>query len=426
MKGNMETDQLPPHDEKAEGLLLACAVHRPSILNGLVTDLFYMVESKDILTAMKRFKTESRPSVEVPEQFEHDLALGLPAPTFTVLNTALNELPSAAGWSYWLGIVSDHAQARKLMKMEVDLKSAAAKLANGDKSAIQGITKSLNEVSALGAVSEDSVSNMRTLDEQSCTRLEQIWERGDVLLGIPTGFEKLNKFTNGLQPEKFYVVAGRPGKGKSAFIVQLAHYAAASDYPTLFMSLEMPSSEIYDRVLSIISHVDLKKFQYRTATQGDFDNLAKARFSLRQLKLQFTHKALKLSDVLFTAEKAIQEGAKLIVVDYIQRVSVPESRENRAIVIGIITCALKDLSLKHGVAVLAAAQINRDAEKEDREPILSDLRESGAIEQDADWVGFLHESAPEVTDLIIRKNRAGPEGKIAYGFNKPIFRFDEK
>jgi len=420
-----DQDQLPPHDEKAEGLLLACAVHRPAILSSLDPDLFYLNTSRMILERMKLIRAEHRPSVDVPDQFEHDIWLVLPPDVFSALHAALNDLPSAAGWSYWMGIVAEHAQARKLMQMDVDLKSAAAQLATGDRSAIEGIARSLAEISRLGAQSTETVSNMRSLDEESCARLETAWERGNVLMGIPTGFTKLNASTNGLLPTKFYVVAGRPGRGKSAFIAQIAHHAAASGISTLLISLEMTGSEIYDRLISIISRVNLRKFQDQTATDEDFEHVAAARAALRSIPLQITHRALRLGDILAASEKAASEGVKLIVVDYLQKISMPISRDNRSTVIGVITGAFKELAMRHEITVLSAAQINRDAEKEERPPILADLRESGSIEQDADWVAFLHETQNNITDLYIRKNRSGPEGRIPFVFNKPIFRFDE-
>ena len=190
----------------------------------------------------------------------------------------------------------------------------------------------------------------------------------------------------------------------------------------------MTGPEIYDRLISIISRVNLRKFQDQTATDEDFENVAAARTVLRSVPLQITDRALRLPDILAVSEKAIRDGARLIVLDYIQKVTMPINRDNRSTVIGYITGALKDLAMRHEISVLAAAQINREAEKEERPPILADLRESGSIEQDADFVAFLHETTGNngsVTDLIIRKNRSGPEGRIPFRFNKPIFRFDE-
>jgi replicative DNA helicase len=421
----MEADQLPPHDPKAEGLLLACAVHRPSIMLGLSDDLFYLNESKIALAAMLDLKAAGKPSLEFPEQFEHDLMLALPKDIFSHVNSALNDLPSPAGWPYWLSIVAEQAQARKLLSMNVDLDSAAASLARGDKSVLQNINRKLLVISGLGELPGDLSSNMKALDHEAGEQIEEMWTKGDTLIGMPTGFQKLNAFTNGLQVQKFYVVAARPGKGKSSFLAQVALRAATTNNKTLFLSMEMPNSEIYLRLVSIMSRVVLRKFQDRTATQADFENITKARLALRQLPLTICDKELNLSQVISASEKAIKEGVKLIVVDYIQKVGVPLGRENRATVIGFITSALKELAMKHDVVVLAAAQVNRDPEKGGREPVLSDLRESGAIENDADWVAFLHEKDSKTTDLIIRKNRSGPEGKIAFEFRKDIFRFDE-
>lgn len=428
MPTTQTNDSLPPHDPKAELFLLACAVHRPAILDTLEPDLFYLTTSRAILEKMQQLRIERRPALDVPEQFEHDLFLALPGVIFQGLSNALNDLPSASGWNYWLGILADHAQARKLMQMEVDLKSAAAQLATGDRSVIQEVARSLVEISSLGAPNTIEFSNMRSLDEEFGRRLEEAWEHGNILRGIPTGFAKLNNDTNGLLPTKFYVIAGRPGKGKSAMIAQIAHHAAVSGHPVLFISLEMTAIEIYDRLSSLISHVNLRKFQDQTATEEDFNNVAAARTALRSIPLQLTNSVMRLSDIIAASEKAIRDGVKLVVLDYIQKVAMPPTRENRSTSIGYITGALKELAMRHEISVLAAAQINREAEKDERQPILADLRESGSIEQDADWVAFLHETTGQngsITDLIIRKNRSGPEGRIPFRFTKPIFRFDE-
>lgn len=419
------TDQLPPHDAKAEGFLLACAIHRPSILLGLTDELFYLNESKEALEGMLRLKSDGKSSVNVPEQFEHDLMRSLPQNVFSHVNNALNDLPSPSGWSYWLELVSEYAQARRLMSLRLDLNSAAENLAKGDKSGIQSISKKIQEVSGLGSLIADVSANVAQLDNEAGKQMEDMWERGNILIGLGTGFQNLNRFTNGLQEQKFYVVAGRPGKGKSSFIAQIAQRVAVEKIRTLFLSMEMPAKEIYLRLVSQLSHVDLKKIQERTMTQADFDNVSRARLVLRKMPLTISDKALTLSKIIDASEKAIRDGAKLIVVDYIQKVAMPDYRENRSIVIGYITGALKEMAMQHNVTVLAAAQVNRESEKEEREPILSDLRESGCIENDADWVAFLHDKNQGTTDLIIRKNRSGPEGKIPYKFQGEIYRFDE-
>lgn len=416
-------DSLPPHDEESERMLLACAVHKPDLLNRLTVDLFYLVEHQTILAAMQRMKADGKKSVESSEQFEHDLMLSLPRDAFARLNTALNELPTPEAANYWHDLVTDHAKARKLLGLKPDLDHAASGFLEGDKSRVHGIVKTLEGVSAMGGAIDVS-SNMKVLDKQAGDILENIWDKGEALIGIPTGFKPLDQAMDGLQEQKFYVIAARPSKGKSALLAQIAYYAAASKYPTLFISLEMPSTEIYLRIASQISRVPLLKFKQRTASERDFQLFGSARAAIRQAPLTILDNTFALADIVEASERAVRGGVKLIVLDYVQKVTVAGTRENRSVIVGSITGAMKELAMKHHIAVLAAAQINRESEKEGRQPALADLRESGAIEQDADVVGFIHEEKANEIALIVSKNRSGPRVKIPMTFRGEIFRFE--
>ncbi|MCZ6627553.1 MAG: replicative DNA helicase, partial [SAR324 cluster bacterium] len=245
-------------------------------------------------------------------------------------------------------------------------------------------------------------------------------DRGDDLTGLPSGFAELDKYTNGFQPSDLIIVAARPSMGKTSLAVNIAKYAATySKLPAVVFSLEMSKEQLALRLLCSEASVDSQQVRLGKLDDFEWDKLAKAAGTLSNVKL-FIDESPELNPMgIKTVARRIQaeHGLGLIVVDYLQLMRSTRRKDNREQEIADISRGLKAIAKEFKVPVLACAQLNREVEgRTDRRPRLSDLRESGAIEQDADLVMFLYRDEvynPETEDqgiaeIHIAKHRNGP------------------
>ncbi len=190
----------------------------------------------------------------------------------------------------------------------------------------------------------------------------------------------------------------------------------------------MPAVELAGRIVQANSRVSLNVFGQGGATQDHFQRVQRGVLNVTKLPLTLFDDRSALSDIVAGATEAVrQQGAKLTVIDYLQRVTIPGFQENRTTLVTTISTTLKDLAMSLRVPVLAMAQLNRSNQKEGRKPTLADLRDSGSIEQDADFVGLLHqdEDDPSSCELLVGKNRSGETGAISFAFQGAFTRFEE-
>lgn len=212
---------LPPHDQEAEFMLLACAVHKPDALVSLTEELFYDRRAKAVLAAMQQLRADKRHVTERAETFEHELRLRLELRDFEPINGALNDLPSPAGYPYWLEKVQDCASAREVGRIQVELGRATA---SGQKVELAAYGKRLQEIAASSTTTVGR--SLRSVIPELIDELEAAFANQGKLRGLPTGFRRLNKVTLGLQQCRLYVIAGRPGQGKTAMGLQIAAHVA--------------------------------------------------------------------------------------------------------------------------------------------------------------------------------------------------------
>lgn len=362
------------------------------------------------------------------------------------LATILQSVATSANISYHAQIVREKALTRQLIKLCADL-----------------VEKGYNESVDTATLIEEAEQKIFRLAEQRTTRgfvavkdlmgtvideIEKAWKGKTAVTGLATGFKKLDTLTAGFQKSNLIVLAARPSVGKTAFALNIAQNSALkSKTPVAIFSLEMSADEILKRMLCSEAQVDLARVRSGFINKEDFSKLSKAALKLYEAPIYIDDTpGLTINEVRARARRLCSEVQTLgmVVIDYIQLMSVRERVENRQQEVSLISRSLKAMARDLNVPVLALSQLSRAIERrDDHLPRLSDLRESGAIEQDADVVMFIHrditksgqkqqgegESDEEdpgeaMAKLIIGKQRNGPLGTIDLFFIKRYTRFE--
>jgi replicative DNA helicase len=280
---------------------------------------------------------------------------------------------------------------------------------------------------------KDQVASLRELVDQAMTDLEQIQNRESAFAGLPTGFRDLDELLSGLQQGNLVIVAARPGVGKSSFATNVARNAAVeSRVPVAMFSLEMSRWEIGMRLLCGEAGVPWDRIRGRRVGADDWSRIVQAAEVLHDAPLSIVDAGnVTIVDIRAKARRlsARKQGLGLIIVDYLQLMSHHRRVDNRQQEIAEITRSLKLLAKELKIPVIAVSQLNRDPERrQDKRPQLSDLRESGAIEQDSDVVMFIHrdDSDPAkkgLADLIVAKHRNGPTDTVPVTFLPHLTQF---
>jgi replicative DNA helicase len=279
--------------------------------------------------------------------------------------------------------------------------------------------------------------SMRTIASRGLDLIEQWHQNRQRVIGVPTGFTDLDDLTHGLQAGTLVVLGARPGVGKTSLAMNIAQHAAAAGKVIGVFSLEMPKEELFVRQLASEARIDGHRLKSGHLGERDWGRVSHAIGTLAESPIHVDETAsIRAFEIRSRARRLKAEhGVDLLVIDYLQLMGTggPERRResNRALELGDITASLKVLAKELRIPILLLSQLNRDMEKRGNKPRLSDLKESGSIEQDADIVMFLYRpETPEhgedehVTDLIIAKHRAGPLGTIKLSWHDEQTRYD--
>jgi replicative DNA helicase len=277
---------------------------------------------------------------------------------------------------------------------------------------------------------------LRDLVHRSFETLEQLGKRGGLVTGVPTGFEQLDEMTSGLQPSDLVIVAARPSMGKTSFILNVAQHVGTKTEMTVgVFSLEMSKEQLFVRLLTAEGRIDAHRFRSGFLAEKDYDRLSHALGTLVEARVFIDDTpALGVLEMRAKARRLKAEhGLHLLVVDYIQLMQARGRHDNRQQELASISRALKGLAKELHVPIVALSQLSRAPEaRADHRPQLSDLRESGALEQDADLVLFIYreevyeqkEENEGVAEIIIGKQRNGPIGTVRLAFVKEYTRFE--
>ena len=346
----------------------------------------------------------------------------------------VNEVPTVANVGYYAQIVREKQILRDLLKVSYSISSFAYE-DSMDLDVILDKAQSLIFKVTQQRIKTSFVHIKETLKEVF-DRVETLCERKEHVTGIPTGFIELDRLTSGFQPSDLIVVAGRPSIGKTSFVLNIAQYVGTrARIPVVIFSLESAKEQLVERMLCAEARVDTQKLRTGFLSEKDWSRLTDAAGLLADAPI-YIDDTPNMS-VLELRAKARQlkaeHGIKMVVVDYLQLMEGDRQLENRQQQISEISRSLKALAKELQVPVVAISQLSRAVEqRQDKRPLLSDLRESGAIEQDADVVLSLYRESyytrrPEdegTAEVIINKQRHGPVGKIQLTFVKEYARFE--
>jgi replicative DNA helicase len=348
------------------------------------------------------------------------------------LHTLISSVPTAANAGYYAKIVQERAVLRRLVEAGTRIVQLAYSTGDAD----DVVDQAQAEVYAVTErrASEDYL-RLSEIMEGALDEIDAINSRGGQLTGVPTGFADLDQLTNGLHPGQLVIVAGRPSLGKSALAVDFLRSAAIKHgLPSCIFSLEMGRNEITMRLLSAESRVPLHSMRSGTMTDQDWTRLARRMGEVSSAPLFIDDSPnMSLMEIRAKCRRLKQRhDLRLVVVDYLQLMSSPRRVENRQQEVSEFSRSLKLLAKELDVPVVALSQLNRGPEQRaDKKPQLSDLRESGSLEQDADVVILLHrEDAYErespragEADLIVAKHRNGPTATVTVAFQGHYSRF---
>jgi replicative DNA helicase len=353
----------------------------------------------------------------------------------------LDMVPTAANIEYHCRIVKDRALRRRLIDAGSAIVQNAYEGPDEVDTLLDTAEQRIFEISVQRATQE--FVRLKSLVWDTMERIEARHHGEEAVHGVQSGFKDLDKLTNGFQPSDLIIVAARPSMGKSSFCLNVATHAAIEEkVPVAFFSLEMARDQLVERMLSSESLVDLHRFRRGKLLEEDFSKVSYAVGILGQAPIWIDDTpALNLLELRSKARRLKAEhDIGLFVIDYLQLINAPRESENRQAEISFISRSLKALARELRTPVVALSQLSRAPEQRggDRRPMLSDLRDSGAIEQDADLVVFIYraemyksvlekdQDAREGTaEIILAKHRNGPTGTITLAFRKDCTRFGD-
>jgi len=452
-------DRPPPHSADAESALLGACLLEPAIIDDVIqilpsADAFYIEANAVIYGAIRQTWEQKRIGdfVLLKELLSDKQQLDdVGGPEY--IKRMMETTPGPAAAVYYAKIVANHAMLRGLIQASSQILFAAynARVANEAGDAGQIIERAEQLVFDLAGKARAGTSRTgeirlnQLLDETYQAMRQTADGRG---MGTPTGFTDLDEMTTGLQVGEMVVLAARPSMGKSALMANIAEQvargsASAFRTPTAIFSMEMDRKAIAERLISANTGITVKRMRSGLMSEPEYDVVCNGIFELSEAPLFVDDTpALTIAGLKSRARRMVaRHGVKVILVDYLQLMSDTDTRaENRQVVVSGISRGLKEMARELGVAVIALSQLNRASEnRSENRPRMSDLRESGSIEQDADQVWLLHREAYyhlgdesweranseklNLAELIIAKQRNGPTGTVRLHWNSEQMRF---
>lgn len=431
------------HDEGAEKAVLGIMMQSPEataeVRRRLEESDFYLSRNQMIYKAACDLDDERlavEPSAVLSRLIRTEKTASNNAEIGIYLTEIYSDSPASSSLEYYAKLVRDAATRRGLAHVGVKMQQMAALQGTADTTAIVEEMRSTLDDLAVDRIG----SEVPIADEIIASTLDEIdvLASGKSVPGIPTGFKDIDYALNGLRPGQMIVIAARPGVGKSSFMLDIVRHAAFKQKKSvLVFSLEMSKNEVMMRAISGEAYVDLQSLKTGALDDHKWSQIAKATERMAGAKLGVDdNAAVTMTDIRAQA-RAFQRahGLDLVAIDYIQLMNSDKKTDSRQQEVSEISRGVKLLAKEFNVPVLALSQLNRGSEQRtDKRPVISDLRESGAIEQDSDVVILLHreemyeEESPRAgeADVIIAKQRSGPTGTVVLSWLGKYSRFDNR
>ncbi len=438
----VEDLKVPPHSMEAE----------QSVLGGLMLDNraweliadivnerdFYRHDHQLIFRAIAALTDEDKPydvvtiSDWLEKRGELESIGGL-----AYLGLLASETPTAVNIKAYAEIVREYSVLRNLIQVGHEIADSAYNAdGRSSKELLDEAEKRVFQIAEAGAGNSKGFEDIKGLLARAVTRVQELYDSEEPITGISSGFSKFDEMTSGLQKSDLIIIAGRPSMGKTSFAMNLAENAAVSGEKSVAVfSMEMPGEQLALRMMSSLGRIDQHNLRTGKLQDPDWPRLTSAVTMLSKARLFIDDTpALTPTDLRARARRLKREhGLDLIIIDYLQLMQVGGSTENRATEISEISRSLKALAKELDVPVIALSQLNRSVEQRpDKRPVMSDLRESGGIEQDADVILFIYrdevynKDSPDkgTAEILIRKQRNGPIGAVKLAFLGQYTRFE--
>jgi replicative DNA helicase len=434
--------KVPPQNAEAEQSILGGILLDNQALNNvlevLVANDFYSESHRRIFTAIIELSDRNEPTdlITLTNILKNKQQIdGVGGAAY--LASLVDNVPSAANVGYYAKIVKEKAILRQLIG------TATGILKNSYDSGMD-VDDVLDEAEhSIFEISENKIRPsfylLKNIIKDTFKTIERLYEKKNLITGVPTGFDKLDDLTSGLQKSELIIVAGRPSMGKTAFALNLARHAAVEmGLPVAVFSLEMSKEQLALRMLAADAKVDSQRLRRGLVGETDWPKLTTAagRLSEAPIFIDDTPAITVLEMKAKARRLKAENGLELVVLDYLQLMRAGGRKDSREQEISEISRSLKALAKELSVPVIALSQLNRKVEdRTNRRPQMADLRESGAIEQDADVIAFIYrdevynksEDNPEkgIAEIIIGKQRNGPVGTVKLAFLEQYTSFEQ-
>ena len=444
-RADQRVDQLriPPQSVEAEqavlgGLMLAPDAY-DTVADSLTEKDFYRRDHQLIFRAIRELAEKNKPfdAVTLGEWFE-SMGQAEQVAGGAYLIELASTTPSAANIKAYAEIVRDKAVLRQLIEVGTNIVNDGFQPDGRDSSEILSTAEQqVFAIAEAGAKGRTDFTAINTALSEAFDVLQTRYAAGGSVTGLPTGYTDFDEMTAGLQPTDLLILAARPAMGKTTLALNMAEYAAIkSKKAVAVFSMEMSASQLALRLISSNGRVNAQRLRSGQLEDEDWSRVTSAIRMLKEAKIFIDDTPGLSPDALRAKARRLkrEHDLGLIVVDYLQLMAVPGNSENRATEISEISRSLKHLAKELNVPVIALSQLNRSLEtRADKRPVMADLRESGAIEQDADVIVFIYrddyynkENSPDkgLAEIIIGKQRNGPTGSCKLKFFGEYTRFD--
>lgn len=430
-------DRTPPHNIEAE----------QAVLGAIFLEQDALIRAVEFIQSEDFYRTTHQRIFQIMQELaEADQAVDLITVTselqdrkwleeiggVSYLSDLANSVPTAANVDYYAKIVQEKATLRRLIKVATQIVSSGYSSEDEVEEILIQAEKSIMDIS--GSRTADGFVSIKDVLVETYERIEKQHNTKSDLTGIPTGYRDLDHMTAGFQRSDLFILAARPSVGKTAFALNVAQNVAARANETVaIFSLEMSASQLVQRMLCSEGNIDANRMRTGTFVEEDWEKLTMAIATLSKASIFIDDTpGITVGQIRAKCRRLKAEhGLGLILIDYLQLIH-GSGRENRQQEISMISRTLKTIARELDCTVIALSQLSRAVEqRQDKRPMLSDLRESGSIEQDADIVAFLYRDDyydqesenKNVIEIIIQKHRNGPVGKVELAFLKEYNKF---